>query len=86
MDSNLPYTIDSPQYSFVKNDLISTSQNPNIKWIIIYFHHPMYTSPSKHPADSVLIDTYHPLFDKYGVDSSLSRTQSQLSKIVSISI
>src|SRR5919107_346858 len=28
MDSMLPYTINSPQYSFVRNDLISTSQNP----------------------------------------------------------
>jgi hypothetical protein len=68
IDSMLPYTIDSPQYSFVKRDLISTSQNPNIKWIIVYFHHPMYTSPSKHPSDSLLRDTYHPLFDQYGVD------------------
>ena len=68
MDSNLPYTIDSPQYSFVKRDLISASQNPNIKWIIVYFHHPMYTSPSKHPSDILLRDTYHPLFDQYGVD------------------
>jgi predicted phosphodiesterase len=68
MDSMLPYTINSPQYSFVKNDLISTSQNPNIKWIIVYFHHPMYTSPSKHPSDILLRETYHPLFDQYGVD------------------
>jgi len=68
IDSMLPYTINSPQYSFVKNDLISTSQNPNIRWIIVYFHHPMYTSPTKHPSDILLRDTYHPLFDKYGVD------------------
>ena len=68
IDSMIPYTIDSPQYSFVKNDLISTSQNPNIKWIIVYFHHPMYTSSSKHPSDSLLRETYHPLFDQYGVD------------------
>jgi hypothetical protein len=68
IDSMLPYTINSPQYSFVKGDLISTSQNPNVRWIIVYFHHPMYTSLSKHPSDSLLRDTYHPLFDKYGVD------------------
>jgi predicted phosphodiesterase len=68
IDSMLPYTINSPQYSFVKRDLISTSQNPNMRWIIVYFHHPMYTSLSKHPSDSLLRDTYHPLFDRYGVD------------------
>jgi predicted MPP superfamily phosphohydrolase len=68
MDSMLPFAIDSPQYSFVRDDLISASQNPNIKWIIVYFHHPMYTSPSKHPSDILLRETYHPLFDQYGVD------------------
>src|ERR687890_327805 len=68
MDSMLPYTINSPQYSFVRNDLISTSQNPDIKWIIVYFHHPMYTSASEHSSDLLLRDTYHPLFDQYGVD------------------
>src|ERR687889_189262 len=68
MDSMLPYTINSPQYSFVRNDLISTSQNPDMKWIIIYFHHPMYTSPSEHSSDLLLRETYHPLFDQYGVD------------------
>ena len=68
MDSMLPYTINSPQYSFVRNDLISTSQNPDIKWIIVYFHHPMYTSPSEHSSDLLLRETYHPLFDLYGVD------------------
>jgi hypothetical protein len=28
----------------------------------------MYTSPYKHPADSVIRDIYHPLFDKYEAD------------------
>jgi predicted MPP superfamily phosphohydrolase len=68
MDSMLPYTINSPQYSFVRNDLISISQNPDIKWIIVYFHHPMYTSASEHSSDLLLRETYHPLFDLYGVD------------------
>jgi predicted MPP superfamily phosphohydrolase len=68
IDSMLPYTINSPQYSFVRNDLISTSQNPDIKWIIVYFHHPMYTSSSEHSSDLLLRETYHPLFDLYGVD------------------
>jgi hypothetical protein len=54
MNSMLPYTINFPQYSFVRNDLISASQNPDIKWIIVFFHHPMYTSPSKHTSDSLL--------------------------------
>ena len=68
IDSELPYTINSPQYSFVRNDLTKAASDPNIDWIIVYFHHPMYTSPSKHPSDILLRNTYHPLFDKYGVD------------------
>jgi hypothetical protein len=61
------------QYNFVLNDLQKASTNPNIKWIIVNYHRPMYTSPntcstSTCKGDSSLRDTYHPLFDTYGVD------------------
>ena len=68
IDSMLPYTINSPQYSFVRNDLTKAASDPNIDWIIVYFHHPMYTSSSEHSSDLLLRETYHPLFDLYGVD------------------
>jgi hypothetical protein len=67
------YSSGSSQYNFVVNDLQSASQNPNIDWIIVYFHKPMYTSPNNdHSGESSLRSTYHPLFDQYGVDLVLS--------------
>ena len=50
---------------------LQSSQNQNIDWIIVYFHKPMYSSPSSCSScsgESSLRDTYHPLFDQYGVD------------------
>ena len=59
----------SAQHNFAVNDLQTTSQNPNIHWIIVYFHKPIYASPgSCCSALSSFRDTYHPLFDQYGVD------------------
>jgi len=67
-DPYLDYKPGSSQYQFIENDLKTASTNPNIDWILVVEPIPMYTSPSKHPADSTIRDIYHPLFDKYGVD------------------
>jgi predicted phosphodiesterase len=58
----------SSQYDFAKSDLARASLNPNIDWIIVYMHKPLYTSPSVHAGESTMRDRYHPLFDRYGVD------------------
>ena len=58
----------SSQYKFIDQDLQSASSRPDVNWIIVYFHQPMYTSPSHHPPVTSLRNAYHPLFDKYGVD------------------
>ena len=68
MSTELPYGVGSDQYNFVKGDLSKAASDPNILWIVVYFHKPMYTSPSRHPAEPLLPDTYQPLFEKYGVD------------------
>jgi Calcineurin-like phosphoesterase len=63
----------SPQYNYAVNDLQSASQDPDIDWIIVYFHRPMYASPSDDAG--VLFSfgvTYHPLFDQYGVNLVLA--------------
>jgi hypothetical protein len=59
------------QLSFVKSDLKKASTNPNIDWIIPFFHRIMY---SDYKCDNLvdsfdhnLVDIYHPLFEKYGV-------------------
>ena len=61
------------QYNFVVNDLRNSANDPNIKWIIVTMHNPVYTSPngcsdSSCESNEELAELYHPLFDKYGVD------------------
>ncbi len=68
MDPYIDYGTNSDQYQFIESDLKKVSQNPKIDWIFVIEHIPMYTSPSEHPADVTIRDTYHNLFDKYGVD------------------
>jgi predicted phosphodiesterase len=66
------YLQGSEQYKFVNKDLSEASKNPNIKWIIVFYHKPQYSSPcgNHDSCDAIkkLRDTYHPLFDKYNVD------------------
>jgi len=64
----IPYNETSEQYQFIKNDLIQTSKNKNINWIIVYSFRSFYSSNTTHPGLDELQDTYHPLFDKYNVD------------------
>jgi hypothetical protein len=71
----------SSQFNFVKSDLQSAKANSNIKWIIVYMHKPMYTSPNSCSSSGCtnggdtaksLRNTYHNLFDQNGVDVVLS--------------
>jgi Calcineurin-like phosphoesterase len=72
MSTELPYEDGSAQYNFVNNDLSKVSLNPDIDWIVVYYHSLAYTSPANigkgNSAEKELRDTYHPLFVKYGVD------------------
>jgi hypothetical protein len=78
MDTDrVSFTSGSAQYNFVKSDLQSASKNPAIKWIIVYMHKQMYTSPNTCSSSSCsnggsdansLRKTYHAMFDDYGVD------------------
>jgi predicted MPP superfamily phosphohydrolase len=66
-------SIGSKQYDFVVKDLETAATDSKIKWIIVNLHIPLYASPntcgeSTCAGDKSLRDTYHPLFDKYGVD------------------
>jgi Calcineurin-like phosphoesterase len=68
IDPYIDYEPGSAQYQFIENDLKSASSDPKIDWIFVMEHIPMYTSPTKHPADPTIRDLFHPLFDEYGVD------------------
>ncbi len=69
MDSNIPFDVNSPQYAFVIRDLNNASQNGSIKWKIILFHHPIYTSPTEfYKGNDEMRKIYHPIFDHFGID------------------
>ena len=60
------------QLAFVKSDLEKASTDPNIDWIIPFFHRMMYYEEHESCSiigehDNTLVDIYHPLFEKYGV-------------------
>jgi predicted MPP superfamily phosphohydrolase len=73
MSTEGTFSIGSKQFNFVVKDLETAATDPKIKWIIVNMHVPMYTSPNTCAertcaGDKSLRDTYHTLFDKYGVD------------------
>ena len=68
MSSEMPFDKVSEQYEFLKQDLESASQNKSVDWIVVYIYEMMYSSPTLHKVTENLRDTYHPLFDRYGVD------------------
>ena len=56
----------SEQYNFLKEDLITASNDPNIDWTIVWFMHPLYSSYSELYLESR--NDLQPLFDTYDVD------------------
>jgi len=63
----------SAQYKFVQSDLQAAHNNPNIKWIIVEFHKPFFSSPngcdsSACKGSKPFTETYQPLFDQNKVD------------------
>jgi hypothetical protein len=70
MSTEIPFNEGSEQYKYVEESLKSASSDSSIDWIIVAMHEQMYGSPTDavHTFSSHLIDAYHPLFQKYGVD------------------
>jgi len=62
------YENTSMQYRFVENDLKKASSNNTIDWIVVFYHRIAYTSPGMVGSIADFRNTYHPLFEKYGVD------------------
>jgi hypothetical protein len=68
ISTELGHGVGTEQYEFVNADLATAASDPNIDWIVVYYHKLAYTSPGHHVALDPLRDTYHPLFEKYDVD------------------
>jgi len=64
-----PEIYDTNQYAFVDSDLKEASSNPDIDWIVVFYHKMAYTSPNNSLAPlPEFRSPYHLLFEKYGVD------------------
>lgn len=75
MSTELPLGTNSEQFQFVTSDLRSASSNPNLRWIIVFFHSPLYSSAvssntlnSEAERREELRNIYHPIFSGYDVD------------------
>ena len=57
----------SPEYNWLMNDLSTANSSPEIDWIFVFFHVPLYSSGSHSSNDNLINDLQH-IFDDSGVD------------------
>jgi len=55
------------QKNWLIADLTAARANPNIKWIFVMMHAPLYTT-NGHTVAQTTIDAWAPVFEQYGVD------------------
>ena len=72
MSTEHPYEKGSKQYEFIKNDLEKTSKNPDIDWIVVHQHKPLYSTKQDKKEAEDLRDDYQQLFQQYDVDLVIS--------------
>ncbi|GGF98298.1 hypothetical protein GCM10007304_10360 [Rhodococcoides trifolii] len=56
------------QTSWVDSTLARFRKDPNIDFIVCFFHHCAYSTTEKHASDGGVRDKWTPLFDRYEVD------------------
>ncbi len=66
LDSNTPGVMED-QTPWLENDLKAASEDEDIDWIVVMFHHGTY-SACNHGSTDRVHEMWVPLFDKYGVD------------------
>ena len=65
---------DTIQLDFIRDDLSNAADNHRTDWLIVFLHHPMYTS-QPNPYSMDLRSLLQPTFDLYGVDLVISGHQ-----------
>ena len=64
-----------PQIEWLQQTLAAADQDPSVRWLVTYMHHPLYshaTGFSGHGSDERLQAVVGPLLDRYGVDLVLA--------------
>jgi hypothetical protein len=72
MSTEHPYEKGSRQFEFIKDDLEKTSNNPEIDWIVVHQHKPLYSTKQDKQEAEQLRDIYEQLFQKSDVDLVIS--------------
>ena len=72
MSTEHPFVDGSKQFKFVKRDLEKISKNPDIDWIMVHQHKPLYSTNQDKKEAEQLRDTYQELFQQYNVDLVIS--------------
>ena len=78
LSTETEYDEDSEQFRFAVDDLSRAANDPTTEWIIVAYHrHITYSSQTSSGdfGSDGFRDTYHPLFDQYGVDHVLMAHQ-----------
>ena len=57
----------SPEYNWLINDLQIANSSPEIDWIFVFYHVPLYSSGSHGPNENLINDLQY-IFDNSGVD------------------
>ncbi len=57
----------SPEYNWLLSDLQKANSSPEIDWIFVFFHVPLYSSGSHGPNENLINDLKY-IFDTSGVD------------------
>ena len=66
ISSEKPYSKESKQYNFLRNDLANTNLDENIDWIIFWLHKPLYAANSPNGHTDLIV--LHELLEQYDVD------------------
>jgi hypothetical protein len=68
IDMYQKYTSGSTQYDKIKEELNKVKNNASFLWRFVFFHEPMYTSPSHYDGVDNMRTTYHKLFQDCNID------------------
>jgi hypothetical protein len=68
LDTESLHTPSSDQLVWLDSDLADANENPEIDWIVVFFHKPPYSASPAHGSDLSVRRTICLLLDTYGVD------------------
>lgn len=64
------FSPDSPEYRWLEKDLAAARKDPKVRWIIMYFHYPVYSYGFSHVQPWQ--DRLKPIIDRFMVDLVIS--------------